>query len=248
MPQTIRPLLVLAALALLALPAQASDITNAVAIHDCAIAVDNSNRPPAPEWNDPRIDNADGRTEIVYDAAETAFARLLDCGTDTFLGSIAVQSRNGLAKHFNDDGSVTYSAVVTSGWSYVRWDLTVKYVQVQRKPNVAARSSTQSGYGVIEAQPWYDMPEQRSERVVAFVEVFPAVFERAEYIIPSESDTAEPWARDAGDAMKMILLHELGHVEAYATAHSRMVSYPKLVDSEEGADEFASTVVRCQSR
>jgi hypothetical protein len=191
---------------------------------------------------------------------------------DTWLGTIGQDRGTGLeprVKHLADgswlhynkevprggihefrtypDSTLSFEAVLGDGaWSSITWTVEIRYVQVQRKHDVAARTTCVGKLDVLEARPQSDMPEQRYEHFLANIEVFPAVFERGEYLVPGEEDTQEPWARNPSEAIKLVLLHELGHLEAYASANAKMMTYHVTEDSEQTANDFASSVVRCQ--
>jgi hypothetical protein len=120
----------------------------------------------------------------------------------------------------------------------------VNYVQVQLVPDVAARSTIYGEYSETNGV--------KQEVMNANIEVFPAVFERGNYFIPTED--AEPWARNPEDAIKMVLLHELGHLEAYIRANCRLTKFTPMgalggssQADEDAADVFATSAVRCQS-
>jgi hypothetical protein len=89
------------------------------------------------------------------------------------------------------------------------------------------------------------------EEISAQIEVFPEVFYRNELCIPGENR----WARNALEAVQYLILHELGHIEAFLYTESdrhlvNPVLYdfdgsrlPKYGNSEAEAWEYASTVM-----
>jgi hypothetical protein len=149
-------------------------------------------------------------------------------------GTIQVVQKNG------ETHNVTGPTAVFPHLLRVR----VNYVQVQLVPDVAARSTIYGEYSETNGV--------KQEVMNANIEVFPAVFERGNYFIPTED--AEPWARNPEDAIKMVLLHELGHLEAYIRANCRLTKFTPMgalggssQADEDAADVFATSAVRCQS-
>jgi hypothetical protein len=78
------------------------------------------------------------------------------------------------------------------------------------------------------------------------LEVYPAVFERQQLWIKSESR----WARTPVEAMAYVLLHELGHLEAdlvngFNKVRDPSVKFAPIDDTEDAAWQYAQSVMRC---
>lgn len=90
------------------------------------------------------------------------------------------------------------------------------------------------------------MVHNQSEQFHCDVEVFPMLFEEGHFFMVAEANSPEgPWARSALEAVEYVILHELGHYESYITRNCKTVALPQVVDSEDAANYFASSVLRC---
>lgn len=90
------------------------------------------------------------------------------------------------------------------------------------------------------------------EELSVRVEIYPEVFNRGALWIPNESQGQGRWARTALEALGYLILHELGHTEAFVSefskypyGSSRLQPLTPVGDAEEDAWEYASTVIRC---
>ncbi len=213
----------------------------------------------SPEWNDSRLSSVAGRTEIIQEAFARAIKYLARCRPDSVLGRVIRfnSSSPRLKGLYEKDLDASHRIYV---------GIDIKYVQTQNKGDTAARTSSSGTYTHtpeqqarfslgsdpmedLDGDGYYSVDEFWDDKFRATVEVFPAVFERREFMIPDEG-----WAEDPVDALTHVLLHEFAHYEAHISydAHysgfSKVEAYENDAASEVTADQWASSVVRCATR
>ncbi len=169
-----------------------------------------------PAWTDTRYKTLVGRKAIMREASILAFKKLQRCRDDGTESALPTELPECTNKSGECDIDIT--AFQSQGWknSYFSLDVGARYEPIQKQPNTGARISpritdTDEGWWVTPAgfapQPFqidasevakyqadnnnFSVEHKMTTRVDAEIEVFPAVFERHQLWIDSESR----WAR-----------------------------------------------------
>lgn len=243
-----------------------------------------------PEWTGDDLSSPEVRKGIVVNAYWIALDCLEKCGGDAALAKVMFSENRELcdiAASQNQGRAPTGIPTLLTGvqtryrgeYGYCGIYAEVgssegsgaQYSQIQRRPNVSARSTITAvrhfwpegvyrelkeetliypNLGVARVveryQPPIYRPEAELEEYNCEIEIYPAVFERGEYFMEGEKESSQgPWARSPLEAMVYINLHEFGHFEYYLIKHTNLWHFPKLDNSEEEFDAYASSVMRC---
>ncbi len=87
------------------------------------------------------------------------------------------------------------------------------------------------------------------EELEVNIEINPEIFDRMSLWIPNEGPNGKGrWAREPMEAIIYVILHEIGHIEAFLSNESKLTKYSKpslqkQYNDEESAWEFASSVM-----
>ena len=109
--------------------------------------------------------------------------------------------------------------------------------------------TNQESFPYFSAVDWPDKEDCKTcyacmrEEMSAQVEIFPEVFNRKSFCVPN----LNRWAISAEEAIELLILHELGHVEAAIYQKSKFELYAHLLlnkqaDDEDSAWEFAINI------
>lgn len=193
-----------------------------------------------PMWHDVPPTIA-GRDSLVSEALEHVWEYLKECGT-------GVQFCNIPQRDKYNKGPDTCFIAYTGRFK-------VNYVPIQREFHTYGRSTSSGvkkvydfgrkvgGLGPDDHPHRWDIREHFSSQI----EIFPELFEAGRLFMDSEKDSEEgPWAQSALEAVEFVILHELGHYESYVSTHCKAASLFQVKDSEEQANTFASSVLRCR--
>jgi len=193
-----------------------------------------------PLWHDVPLTIA-GRDSLASEALQDVWEYIKECGTGVQFCNIPQRDK------YNRGPDTCFIAY--------KGRFEVNYAPIQREFHSYGRSSSSgakkvydfgrkvAGLGSDDHPHRWDIREHFNCQI----EIFPELFEEGRLFMDSERDSEEgPWAQSALEAVEFVILHELGHFESYVSTHCKAASLFEVKDSEEQANIFASSVLRCR--